>query len=435
MMPAMESTRTLPALLLISFTCLTFSILSAQTSLTRTSPPTRIALGNEHIDDIVNLTQGKSVGIVGNHTSVLFADIDSSPVHLVDTLLSRNVDVIKVFAPEHGFRGDMANGDHIYDDIDPKTSLPILSLHGKFRKPSSESLADIDVIIFDIQDVGARFYTYLSTLLLVMEASAENNVEVIVLDRPNPHGHHVAGPMLDPAFKSFVGWAPVPVIHGMTFGEIALMANAERWLEDAAAPRLSVIQCEGYYHSDRYILPIAPSPNLPTYISIELYPSLCFLEPTSVSIGRGTPTPFEIAGIPSKLLPSNFQHLPSQYDTITFTPVPTPGAAPHPKHENVLCIGENFRSTGLRWWNEGPSWNLSILEGYANTFRDENSEISGFFTSKGFFDKLAGTDKLRLALEEGEGMDELKAVWAKDIIEFKKSRATYLLYPIQRREN
>jgi len=406
-----------------------FTNFSSQT--TRTSPPSRIVLGNENIDKIVDLSKNKKVAVVGNHTSVLFADITLSPTHLVDTLLARNIEIVKVFAPEHGFRGDRANGDHILDDIDPKTSLPILSLHGKFRKPSKESLKDVDLIIFDIQDVGARFYTYLSTLLLVMEAAAENDIEVLVLDRPNPHGHHVDGPMLDPAFKSFVGWAPVPVIHGMTFGELAQMANGEGWLEGGATPNLTVMQCEGYAHSDRYSVPIAPSPNLPSHISIELYPSLCFLEPTIVSVGRGTPTPFEIAGIPSGLT----QMGTSQYEAINFTPVATPGAAPHPKHENVLCVGDNFLSTGELWWNDGPSWDLSILEGYANSFRDENlesNEIQGFFTSKSFFDKLAGTDKLRLCLEEGKGLDELKAVWAKEIIEFKTSRDPYLIYTIQR---
>jgi len=434
MMPDLNPFRTLSALLFISFACLTFSSLSAQNTqiLTRTSPPSRISLGNENIEAILKLTKEKRVAIVGNHTSVLYADIDGAQVHLVDTLISRRVNLVKVFAPEHGFRGDHANGDHITDDVDPKTGLPILSLHGKFRKPSQESLSDIDIIIFDIQDVGARFYTYLSTLLLVMEAAAENDIDVIVLDRPNPHGHHVEGPMLDPAFKSFVGWAPVPVIHGMTFGEIALMANAEGWLENSVAPSLYVIPCEGYSHSDRYTLPIAPSPNLPTKISIELYPSLCFLEPTNVSIGRGTPTPFEIAGVPSNLISNNSRHLTTQYDTISFTPVSTPNASPHPKHENVLCLGENFKSTGLQWWNEGPSWDISILEGYANSFRDANLELTGFFTSKSFFDKLAGTDKLRLCLEEGEGLDKLKTVWAEEIIKFKKSRAPYLLYSMQR---
>ena len=403
-----------------------FSNCSGQT--TRTTAPHRISLGNEQIDKIVEIATDKRVAIVGNHTSVLFSDTPTPNIHLVDTLLLREVDIVKVFAPEHGFRGDHANGDHIYDDIDPKTNLPILSLHGKSRKPSKESLSEVDLIIFDIQDVGARFYTYLSTLLLVMEAAAESDVEVLVLDRPNPHGHHVDGPMLDPAFKSFVGWAPVPVIHGMTFGELAKMAVGEGWLEGELTPRLTVLKCEGYAHSDRYMLSIAPSPNLPTHISVELYPSLCFLEPTNVSIGRGTPTPFEIGGVPRGMTPN----IPVGKDALNFTPVSTPGASPHPKHEDVVCVGENFQSRGEKWWMEGPSWDLSILETYAHSFRNDENKISGFFTSKSFFDKLAGTDQLRLCLEKGEGLEALKALWHKDLIEFRKDRQPYLLYPIQR---
>jgi uncharacterized protein YbbC (DUF1343 family) len=301
-------------------------------------------------------------------------------------------------------------------------------LHGESRKPSKESLSEVDLIIFDIQDVGARFYTYLSTLLLVMEAAAESDVEVLVLDRPNPHGHHVDGPMLDPAFKSFVGWAPVPVIHGMTFGELAKMAVGEGWLEGDATPRLTVIKCGGYAHSDRYMLSIAPSPNLPTHISVELYPSLCFLEPTNVSVGRGTPTPFEIAGVPIEMTPN----IPVGNDALSFTPVSTPGASPYPKHENVVCVGENYKSKGEEWWMGGPSWDLSILETYAHSFRNDENKITGFFTSISFFDKLAGTDQLRLCLEKGEGLEALKAIWQNDLIEFRKDRQPYLLYPIQR---
>jgi uncharacterized protein YbbC (DUF1343 family) len=256
-----------------------FSSCSCQT--TRTTAPHRILLGNEQIEEIVEIATDKRVAIVGNHTSVLYSDTPTPNIHLVDTLLLREVDIVKVFAPEHGFRGDHANGDHIYDDIDPKTNLPILSLHGKSRKPSKESLSEVDLIIFDIQDVGARFYTYLSTLLLVMEAAAESDVEVLVLDRPNPHGHHVDGPMLDPAFKSFVGWAPVPVIHGMTFGELAKMAVGEGWLEGDLTPRLTIIKCEGYAHSDRYMLSIAPSPNLPTHF--------VFLSPQMSVLGEEPP--------------------------------------------------------------------------------------------------------------------------------------------------
>ena len=378
------------------------------------SPTTsdRIALGNENLESILPLLKSKSVAVVGNHTSVLQADINSKPTHLVDTLIALDVDIIKAFAPEHGFRGKEANGAHIIDGVDSKTGLPILSLHGKHRKPSKESLEGVDIIIYDIQDVGARFYTYLSTLLLVMEAAAENDIEVIVLDRPNPHGHHVRGPMLDPDYSSFVGLAPVPVIHGMTLGEIALMANGEGWLKHDIKANLYVIKCEGYTHSTSYYLPIAPSPNLPSDKSIALYPSLCFFEPTTVSIGRGTPTPFEIAGYP--LNPTG---------DYTFTPVPTPGAAPNPKHKNQLCRGENFSSSNI-------TWDLSILVRYANTFRHNNGTLDGFFTSTSFFDKLAGTNTLRLSIEKGLRAEEIEELWQQDIEDFKTARTPYLLYPL-----
>ena len=224
------------------------------------SESSRCILGNEKLDVLIPILESKNVAVVGNHTSVIKADITENPTHLVDTLMSLGVNVVKAFAPEHGFRGNQANGANIVD--------------------------------------GARFYTYLSTLLLVMEAAAENDIKVIVLDRPNPHGHHVQGPMLDPDFSSFVGLAPVPVVHGMTLGEIALMTNGEGWLKGGIVADLEVISCEGYKHSSWYSPTIAPSPNLPSEQSIALYPSLCFFEPTAVSIGRGTPTPFEITGYP-----------------------------------------------------------------------------------------------------------------------------------------
>lgn len=377
----------------------------------------RIILGHEHIDKIVSLTEGKTVAIVGNHTSVLFADIEYPSIHLVDTLISRGVNVLKVFAPEHGFRGNQANGAIIHDGIDTETGLPIVSLHGKYRKPSAESLEDIDVVIFDIQDVGTRFYTYLSTLLLVMEAAAENDVEVIVLDRPNPHCHHIEGPMLDPDFSSFVGLAPVPIIYGMTLGEIALMANGEHWLIGGVQADLHIIACENYTGTTFYSLPISPSPNLPTDASISLYPSLCFLEPTNVSIGRGTPTPFELIGFPNNPI-----------GTFSFTPVSTMGAAPHPKHENTLCSGENLNKLGVTWITNGESWDLRFLTKYADLFRNKDGELVDFFTSTSFFDKLVGTDELRLALESNLSIEDLGNSWEVDIEKFKTTRAPYLLY-------
>lgn len=376
----------------------------------QSSESSRIILGNEKLEVILPFLEGKSVAVIGNHTSVLKADKLENPTHLVDTLLSLGVNVVKAFAPEHGFRGNQANGAHIVDGIDTATGLTILSLHGKHKKPSVESLSNVDIVVFDIQDVGARFYTYLSTLLLVMEAAAENDVKVIVLDRPNPHGHHVQGPMLDPNFSSFVGLAPVPVVHGMTLGEIALMANGEGWLEGGIKADIKVIACLGYKHSSGYSLPITPSPNLPSDQSIALYPSLCFLEPTAVSIGRGTPTPFEITGYPGNTS-GNF----------LFTPVSTPGASPNPKHKDQLCQGENLS-------NHITSWDLSLLFSYAELFRNEQGELEGFFTSKIFFDKLSGTDQLRLALENGVSLEEVESSWEAGLEEFKIARTPYLLY-------
>ncbi|MBM56287.1 MAG: hypothetical protein CMB32_07000 [Euryarchaeota archaeon] len=392
----------------------TIAILISLTSLLACSQSegSRVILGNEKMEEILQQVDGKRVAVVGNHTSVIQADLVENPTHLIDTLISRGVNIVKAFAPEHGFRGNKANGAQIVDGVDTATGLHIYSLHGKHRKPSDEHLEDVDVVIFDIQDVGARFYTYLSTLLLVMEAAAENDVNVIVLDRPTPHAHQVQGPMLNPNFSSFVGLAPVPVVHGMTLGEIALMANGEGWLEGGLKANLVVINCEGYTHSTKYSLPIAPSPNLPSDQSIALYPSLCFLEPTAVSIGRGTPTPFEIVGFPG-----------NTQGEFEFTPVPTPGASPNPKHKNQLCRGDNLSNTQT-------TWDLKFLVGYANMFRNDQGNLEGFFTSTSFFDKLAGTDKLRLSLEEGLSAKEIEAGWVDDINEFKIARTPYLLYPL-----
>ena len=413
-LPAMYSTRIVPSTALRNYSGVIAIIAISCTTLQACDFPTndpRVILGNEKTVQYLPHLENKRVAVVGNHTSVLKADLTTKPTHLVDTLLSMGVNVVKAFAPEHGFRGNKSNGAHINDGVDTATGLSILSLHGKHRKPSIESISDVDVIVFDIQDVGARFYTYLSTLLLVMECAAENDVKVVVLDRPNPHAHHVQGPMLDPRFSSFVGLAPVPIIHGMTLGEIALMANGEGWLEGGVQAELVVIECDNYSHSISYSLPIAPSPNLPSDQSIALYPSLCFLEPTAVSIGRGTPTPFEIAGFPENTF--------GEYE---FTPVSTPGASLVPKHMNTLCRGDNFS-------NLETTWDLSILVGYANMFRDETGKLNGFFTSTSFFDKLAGTDKLRLYLEEGLSVEEIEKSWAQGIDDFKIARAPYLLYP------
>ena len=370
-----------------------------------------VVLGNQRTEAYLPLLKGKRIAVVGNHTSVLNAH--GSATHLVDTLLALDVNVRHVFAPEHGFRGEAANGADIHDGVDTLTGLKVYSLHGKHRKPQPEQLSGVDVVIFDIQDVGARFYTYVSSLMLVMEACAEQGLEVVVLDRPNPHGHHMQGPMLDPAFQSFVGYIPTPMVHGMTLGELALMGSAEGWINIPEAWRPTVIPCEGWSHGDDYELSIRPSPNLPSVASIDLYPSLCLFEPTVVSIGRGTTTPFEIVGHPEADLGSE-----------TFTPIPVAGAAPHPKHEGLLCHGQRFHpSQGL------PGFDLGILWSWADWWRDSHAgSLDGFITSPSFFDKLAGTDQLRLALEHGEALESVEAAWRQDQLDFFQTAQSYLLY-------
>jgi uncharacterized protein YbbC (DUF1343 family) len=354
------------------------------------------------------------VAVVANHTSVLFADIDGrDPVHLVDTLLGIGVDVRKVFAPEHGFRGDQANGAEIHDGVDEKTGLPVISLHGKHKKPTADMLSDVRAIVFDIQDVGARFYTYLSTLALVMEAAAENDKFVLVLDRPNPHGHEIAGPMLDPAYQSFVGFLPVPMVHGMTLGEMARMINGEGWLKDGVQCDLAVVEMKHYARTDDWSPPIAPSPNLPTAESIDLYPSLCLFEGTVVSVGRGTSTPFEVIGYPGHTT-----------GDVEFTPEPVPGAAPHPRYEGETCRGERPEPTRDFSWQ----W----LEGMFTDWVAEGREPEDFFTSPEFFDKLAGTDKVRRALLEEGTLGGVERVWSEAAAEFDRKRQPYLLYPMQR---
>ena len=407
-LPAFYSTRIQPSTALKSYTTM---LVLFMLSLTSCSNAQDLKLGNEDIPRLVSELGEKNVAIVGNHTSIV-----KGQTHLVDTLLSSGVQVSKVFAPEHGFRGDQANGAHIHDGTDVKTGLPLLSLHGKHRKPSAESLAEIDAVVFDIQDVGARFYTYLSTMLLVMEACAELDIEFYILDRPNPHGYHVEGPMLDPDFSSFVGLAPTPVVHGMTLAELASMANGEGWLEGGISCDLHIYACTGYTHSTRYSLPIAPSPNLPSDASIALYPSLCFFEPTAVSIGRGTPTPFEMIGYPGQ-----------PYGSYIFTPVST--LAP------PLILNMKLTLSGQHLACSAKSGTLRATDGtqlpfaYADLFRNEDGTLEGFFTSPGFFDKLAGTDRLRLALESGTPLEDVEASWSAEKQEFMILREKYLLYP------
>lgn len=357
-------------------------------------------------DNYINLIKEKNVGIVGNHTSIVH-NKNNGYTHLVDTLISLKINVKKVFAPEHGFRGKADAGEKVEDGKDPITGLPTISLYGKNKKPSPEQLKDLDIIIFDIQDVGARFYTYISTLHYVMEACAEADIPVIVIDRPNPNGHYIDGPIREEEFKSFVGMHPVPIIYGMTIGEYAKMINGEKWLHNGIQCKLTVMPLKNYTHQTPYDLPIKPSPNLPNAQAINLYASLCFFEGTKISAGRGTEMQFQVFGAP---------FLPEDKFPFSFTPTANEGAK-NPKFKNELCYGKDLRNyKKLNYIN--LNW---LIEAY-----NSSKEKEKFFNS--FMPKLAGTKKLQEQIAKGMSSDEIKKTWQKDIESFKKVRAKYLIY-------
>ncbi|WP_194765873.1 exo-beta-N-acetylmuramidase NamZ domain-containing protein [Tamlana sp. I1] len=367
----------------------------------------KIVVGANQTEKYLPLISGKRVGIVANQTSVIFKN-DGTYTHLVDSLVALKVPVQKVFAPEHGFRGTADAGEVVKDGIDTKTKLPIVSLYGKNKKPSAEQLKGLDVVIFDIQDVGARFYTYISSLHYVMEACAEQQIPVIILDRPNPNGQYIDGPILKKENKSFVGMHPIPVVHGMTVGEYANMINGEKWLENAVQCELIVIPNKNYNHTLSYSLPIKPSPNLPNDQSINLYPSLCFFEGTNVSAGRGTDHQFQIFGSP---------FLNKDLFSFQFTPQANDGAK-YPKHQNKLCYGKNLsEEKNIDFLN--LAW---LIEAYQNTKNQKE-----FFNN--FFIKLAGTDKLQQQIEAGLTAEEIRATWKDGLEAFKKTRGNYLIYP------
>ncbi|MBT8258044.1 MAG: DUF1343 domain-containing protein [Bacteroidia bacterium] len=365
----------------------------------------KIVEGAARLSEYLPVLKGR-IGIVANQTSVIYHSGGQKYTHLVDTLLARNVDVVRVFAPEHGFRGTADAGEIVRDGMDIKTGLPIISLYGENKKPAFDD-HDLDRVIFDIQDVGARFYTYISSLHYVMEACAEQNIPLIVLDRPNPNGFILDGPILNMEHSSFVGMHPVPVLHGMTIGEYARMINGEGWLKGGIQCELEIVKMENYKHSMRYHLSIKPSPNLPNDKAINLYPSLCFFEGTNVSAGRGTELQFQIFGSP---------YLDPAYFKYQFTPVPNQGAK-YPKHENKLCYGMNLaEASDLK--RIDLSW---LVEAYHGT-----NDKSDFFNS--FFIKLAGTDELRAQIESGYTAEEIRKSWRPGIADFKKKRQPYLIY-------
>jgi len=383
----------------------------------------RIIPGAERMDVYLPFLKGKSVAVFANQTSLVHH------TNLIDTLLKRGIKIVKIFGPEHGFRGDADAGEKVSNDIDKKTGIEVISLYGKRTKPTADDLQGVDVMIFDIQDVGTRFYTFISSLEYYIEAALENSKPLLILDRPNPNGFYVDGPVLDPKFKSFVGMQPVPIVYGMTLGEYAFMIAGEKWLSDIANKKYSyylnaknsadtpfhffVIKCLNYNHNSKYVLPVKSSPNLPSIQSVYCYPTTCLFEGTSLSEGRGTDKPFQIFGSPS--LPKNLY---------SFTPHPTEGAK-NSKHYGELCYGWNLSGTTeqvlkkidkkiqLKW----------MIQAY-KLFPDKEK----FFLSSNAFNRLAGNDILMQQIKDGVSEDEIRKSWKSALDNFKKIRKKYLLY-------
>ena len=400
-----------------------------------------LRVGAERFPQYLHLLDGKRVGLVVNQSARVRTDSlnnagtntlatsDEPDTHLLDALLAQKVDVKAVFSPEHGFRGNKGAGEKITSSVDAKTGLPIHSLYGKTKKPTPEMLENIDVLVFDIQDVGVRFYTYLSTLHYVIEAAFERNIDVVVLDRPNPNGQHVDGPILESAFSSFVGMHPIPVLHGMTLGELAKMMVGENWLTHSAATtsQLTVVpishykRVSHYRRTMHYSLPVAPSPNLPNDVAVALYPTLCFFEGTDVSVGRGTNLPFQLIGHPLIELGNN---------KIT---VKANAAAPYPKHEDQVLFSTVFEThDALTTVNTESGIDVQLLINTYQAFQQAKNDKSAsvlFFTRPEFFDKLAGTNTLREMIKNGKSAEEIKQSWAADLQKFKAQRRPYLLYP------
>ena len=359
------------------------------------------SVGAEQLDELLPILKDKRVGLVVNNTSLV------GKTHLADTLVALKVQVKRIFGPEHGFRGDAADGEHVKDEIDSKTGLPVVSLYGKNYKATADQVKDLDILIFDIQDVGARFYTYISTMHYLMETCAENNKQLIILDRPNPNGSYVDGPIMQPGLKSFVGMHPIPITHGMTVGEFAQMINGEGWLAGGKKCNLSVIKMKNWKHEDDYSLPVRPSPNLPNDQAIRLYPSICLFEGTVISLGRGTPMPFQILGNPEL-----------KDMTFTFTPVPIKGVSIEPPLKDKLCYGMDLRSIT-------PSRKVDLQ--FLLLFYQKYPDKEKFFTA--YFDKLAGTTQLKQQIKDGLTEEQIRASWKPGLDAFMTKRKNYLLYP------
>ncbi len=369
--------------------------------------PKPVITGAEQMDAWLPLIRDKRVGLVVNHSSLV------GNKHLVDTLCSLGHCVSRIFAPEHGFRGSAADGDEIKDGQDARTGTPIISLYGKKRKPTIEDFENVDIVVFDIQDVGVRFYTYISALFYVMEACAEQGKPLIVLDRPNPNGHYVDGPVLDMQLTSYVGIAPLPIVYGCTMGELARLFSGENWIAQPQPLDLRIIPCQNYTHQTPYNLPVKPSPNLPNMRSVLLYPSLCLFEGTSVSVGRGTNSQFQVIGHP------DFPR-----DSFWFVPHPNE-ASRYPPNEGWVCKGYSFCDMPLSEIRAEHRINLQYLLNFYRELPDKST----FFLPSGYFNRLAGTYSLRKQIEAGMTEDEIRATWQPDLDAFREIRKKYLIYP------
>ena len=372
-------------------------------SYTGNANPNKILTGADQTDLYLTKLQHKNIALVVNQTSLI------GDQHLVDYLISKKLTIKRIFAPEHGFRGEAGAGEWVDNSKDKATGIPIISVYGKNRKPSAVQLAGIDIVIFDIQDVGCRFYTYISTLHYMMEACAENNITLLILDRPNPNGDYIDGPVLQPAFKSFVGMDPIPVVHGCTIGELAQMINGEKWLANGVTTKLEIIKVANYTHSTKYEPPVRPSPNLPNYLSIRLYPSLCFFEATSVSLGRGTQFPFQVLGFPD-----------TTFGTFSFTPKSLKGMELNPLQKDKVCYGDDFREL-----KDVPRFTLSYFIDWFHKFKNKEE----FLTRSQWFNQLMGNDIVLKLILEGKSEAEIRKSWETELSNYNLIRQKYLLYP------
>ena len=367
--------------------------------------PPPVTVGAERMELLLPTLQGKRVALMVNQSSL----VGSTGTHLVDTLLSQGINIVRLFVPEHGLRGKVDAGKNVRSGVDEKTGLPVVSLYGQRKRPIPEMLADIDLLVFDLQDVGTRFYTYISSMHYLMEACAEEGKTFVVCDRPNPNDF-IDGPILEPDCRSFIGVDPLPVAHGMTVGELALMIDGERWLRGGNTCHVKVIPMAGWSHGDPYELPVRPSPNLPNSRSIELYPSLCFFEATIMSVGRGTSKPFQAIGYPDK-----------RFGSIVYTPQIKIGEDSNPRHKGKLCYGTDYTSVSL------PKRQIA-LGPLLDYYRKADSLGLQLINQRQLFDLLAGTKKLRQQLSSGLSEEEIRASWQAGLKDFQAKRARYLLY-------